>query len=142
MASTSLRRIASSPCACEEVPYRVVDRDKATHAVFCSYLMSETSPANRPAPWLQRGISKTLVSDPDDRAGSTGRCSCRSPRGTSLGSELFTLNDAELVKLMKGWSDHRNFARLEQFSPNHGRLLSTWGASRLLRKGRINFGRT
>jgi hypothetical protein len=100
----------------EDVPGRVVDRDKTTHALFCSYFMSETSPDNRPAPWLQRGISKTLVSDPDDRARLNRKMLVSLSRGTSLATDLFKLNDAELVKLIKGWSDHRNFARLEQFS--------------------------
>jgi hypothetical protein len=100
----------------EDVPGRVLDRDKTTHALFCSYFMSETSSDNRPAPWLQRGISKTLVSDPDDRARLNRKMLVSLSRGTSLATDLFKLNDAELVKLIKGWSDHRNFARLEQFS--------------------------
>jgi hypothetical protein len=100
----------------EDVPYRVLDRDKTAHALFCSYFMSETPPDNRPAAWLQRGISKTLVSDPDDRARLNRKMLVSLAKGTALATDLFKLNDRELVKLIKGWSDHSNFARLEQFN--------------------------
>ena len=51
----------------EQVPYRVVDHEQTACSLFCTYYM-ETLPARPPAAWLQRGISRTLTSDPLDRA--------------------------------------------------------------------------
>ena len=37
-------------------------------------------------------------------------------RETALATGLFTVNNKDLAKLLQGWSEHRNFARIEQFS--------------------------
>jgi hypothetical protein len=100
----------------EEVPCRVLDPDKTIRTLFCHYFMMEMSPDNPPSAWLQRGISRSLASDPDDRARLNRKMLASLSRGTACAADLFKFNDKELVKLLKHWSDHRNFDRYEQFS--------------------------
>ena len=100
----------------EDVPERVHYPDKTIRTLFCHYFMLESTTANPPAPWLQRGISRTLVGDPDDRVRLNREMLASLSKGTALAAELFHHNDKELAKLLKGWSDYRNFERYEQFA--------------------------
>jgi len=100
----------------DEVPYRVLDRDKSATVLFCSYFVLEISPANPPATWFRLGISKTLTSDRDDRARLNRKILVALSKGTAPLSDLFKLNDNGLVKLLEGWNNRRDFERLEQFT--------------------------
>jgi predicted RNA-binding Zn-ribbon protein involved in translation (DUF1610 family) len=99
----------------EEISYQVVDLDKTAYALFSNYFMIETSPDKPPAAWLQRGICKTLCSDPEDRARLNRKMLVSLSKRTSLAADLFKFNDKELVKLIKGLSNHSNFQKLEQY---------------------------
>jgi predicted RNA-binding Zn-ribbon protein involved in translation (DUF1610 family) len=100
----------------EEVPYEVVDPAKTMHELCSYYFMIETSPDNPPAAWLQRGICQTLASDPDDRARLNRKMLVSLSKRTALAADHFKLNDTELSKLIKGWSNYSNFEKLEQYS--------------------------
>ncbi len=100
----------------DEVPYSVLDRDRTACAGFCDYFFLELSPDNPPPAWLQTGIPKTVTSDLDDHARLNRKMLVSLARRTALGTGLFKLSHKELANLLKGWSDHRNFEKLEQFS--------------------------
>jgi hypothetical protein len=100
----------------EEVPYNVLDPETTARILFCYYYIFDHFPGGAAAFWLQRGISKTLTSNDDDRARLNRKMLASLSRGTMLASELFALNDKDLSKLFKCWSDHHCFARLEQIS--------------------------
>ena len=70
----------------------------------------ETFPARPPAAWLQRGISRTRTSDPLDRARLNRKMLVSLSRGTTLASELFSFDEKQLARLMKGLGEQRNFA--------------------------------
>jgi len=100
----------------DEVPYRALDLDRTGRTLFCHYFFLEESPGNPRAAWLRGGVSRILTSDLDDHARLNRKMLVSLSRGTTLGTDLFKHDDKELLKLYKGWSDHRNFAKLEQFS--------------------------
>jgi hypothetical protein len=85
----------------EEFPSRIVDPDKTACALFCHYFMMEATPDKPPALWLQRAISKTLASSPDDHARINRKMLVSLSRGTALAAELFRVNDKEFAKLLQ-----------------------------------------
>ena len=106
---------------------------------FCHYFTLESSLDNPPAPWLQRGISRTLVADPDDRVRLNRKMLASLSKGTTLAADLFHLNDRELAKLLKGWSDHGNFERYEQFSAQSWSVFDYLAGTTRLRQSSPGF---
>src|SRR5262249_49129510 len=100
----------------EQVPYRVLDMEKTARILVCYHDIFEVAPDGAPALWLQRGVSKALTSNDDERARLNRKMFVSLSRESTLGADLFRLNDRELLKLIRGWNDHQTFARFEQFS--------------------------
>jgi hypothetical protein len=113
----------------EPVPYRVVDVERTTRALFYYHYIFAFASNGSPAPWLQRGISKALTSDDHDRTRLNRKMLVSLSRGTTWAADLFTLSDKELVKLLRSWRDHRTFARFEQFSAEAWSLFEYLGGT-------------
>ncbi len=110
----------------DEVPCRVLDTDMTARTLFCSDFFLEVSPGDVAAAWLQRGVSRILTSDPDARARLNRQMLVSLSRGTTLATDLFTLDSKEVMKMLKGYRDHDNFARYQQFS------AESWSVSEYL----------
>jgi hypothetical protein len=119
--------------------YRLSDFRKTAGALFAYHYAFEASADGSPPPWLQRGISKAFTSDADDRARLNRRILSALSRGTTLGADLFRLNDRELLKLLKGWSNHDSFVRFEQFNAESWSVFEYLGGEQAPQQRRDQF---
>jgi len=123
----------------DELPFRVFDPDETARILFGSYFFIEICPGNPPPAWLQRGISRTLTSDDDDRARLNRKMLVSLSRGTALGTDLFKLNDKDLLKQIKGWADHRNFERSVQSGAESWSMVEYLGGGQAPEERRDRF---
>ncbi len=100
----------------EEAPHTVLDLDNTIDTLLCHHFFTEESPGKPRAAWLRAGFTNTLTSDRDARARLNRKMFASLSRRSVLGNDLFKHTDKEVLKLLKGWRDHPNFAKLEQFS--------------------------
>jgi predicted RNA-binding Zn-ribbon protein involved in translation (DUF1610 family) len=98
----------------EELPHLISDQDKTAVTLFCTYFL-EALPGNPLASCVQRGISICLTAADDDLIRLNRKMLASLYRGTALGARLFEINDRELLEQLKGWADHRNFDKVDQF---------------------------
>jgi hypothetical protein len=75
----------------------------------------EALPGSPLANWVREGIPKCLTAADDDLARLNRKMLASFSRGTVLGAHLFEINDQEIQKPLKGWDDHDNFEKVDQF---------------------------
>lgn len=98
----------------EVVPDRLGDPERTARSLWAFYLL-EAYRGFLPRPWLQLGIVDALTGDVNDRALLNGKMVASLTRGTAFGPDLFGLEAKAVHKLVRGDSDHGNFARLTRF---------------------------
>src|SRR4051812_24768518 len=100
----------------EIAPYRLADPERTARVLFGYYFL-EVSKGFLPRPWLQRGIINAVAYGGDDEelARLNRRMLAALSRGDSLDAALFHLKPGAMLKLVRGWYDHRNFRRFAQF---------------------------
>ena len=98
----------------EELPYAGSDQGQTIQLQLCSHFR-ESLPGSPLANWAQEGLGKCL-SGADHELGPLNRKMRASlARGATFGTRLFEIGQPELLKQLRGFSDHKNFVKVMQF---------------------------
>ena len=112
----------------EVVPYRLADPERTARSLFGFYFLEATK-GFLPRPWLQQGIANALAGggDGEELARLNRKMLAALSRGDSLDAALFHLKPGAVLKLVRGWYDHRNFRRFAQFNAQSWSLVEFLG---------------
>ena len=92
----------------EELPYAGTSTGQTIQLQLCSHFR-ESLPGSPLANWAQEGLGKCL-SGADHELGPLNRKMRASlARGATFGTRLFEIGQPELLKQLRGFSDHKNF---------------------------------
>jgi hypothetical protein len=117
--------MATIALSTELPPYRNTGLDRVVRQLFLYFLLD--SYKQRPSPlWLQTGIANHLAcgGDLSELARLNRRMLAASARGSLLGTaDLFQANPKAMIKLVRDWQDHCNFAAYTQFASQSWSLV-------------------
>jgi hypothetical protein len=111
----------------EVIPYRLVDPRRMAR-ILCGFYFLDSYKGFLPSPWLRQGIGGSLAGGGDGLARLNRKILAALDRGDTFDADFFRLKSRGLMRLLGGWSDQRNFARVAQLNAQSWSFVEyLWG---------------